>query len=184
MRYIDSVPWYRHFMNRDFVVTDFLRSWKEFEFTHEPDMFHDIFGHLPFHTVPEYTKLIESFAPVFLRATRKQQDDIKKLAWFSYEFGVIKEREGLKIFGTGLLSSIGEINRVASGHTPLKPFTIENVLKRNKAIYTFNEELFFFASIEALQKELNRYFNTVKKPHKSIRLKKQNIIDIQMTGIT
>ena len=65
-RYIDSVPWYQHYARREFVVTDFLRSWEEFEFTHEPDMFHDIFGHLPFHTIPEYTQLIELFAPAFL----------------------------------------------------------------------------------------------------------------------
>src|SRR3989344_1081405 len=181
-RYIDSVPWYQHYARRELVVTDFLRSWEEFEFTHEPDMFHDIFGHLPFHTIPEYTQLIELFAPAFLRANKKQQEEIKKLAWFSYEFGLIRERGKMKIFGTGLLSSVGEMAQVMSGKTPILPFTIKNALKRSKAIYTFNRELFIFESIESLKEELKTYFGTIKG-NNPISIGTGNIIDHQMTGV-
>lgn len=182
-RYIDSNPWYQHFLRREFVVTNFLRSWDEFEFTHEPDMFHDIFGHLPFHMLPEYTQLIEMFAPVFLRANKQQQEDIKRLAWFSYEFGLIRENGQPKIFGTGLLSSIGEISQVAAGKTPIREFTIENVLQRNKAIFDFNQELFVFDSLDDLKTELKKYFDLILANADGVRLldnANQKIIDQQM----
>jgi phenylalanine-4-hydroxylase len=164
VRYTDSLPWYQHFAKREFIVTDYLRSWEEFEFTHEPDMFHDLFGHLPFYTLPEYGRLVDLFPPVFLRANKEQQENIKRLAWFSYEFGIIRERGENKIFGAGILSSIGEISHVAQGKTPILPFTIENVLKREKSIYDFNDELFVFDSVEELVTELTSYFDTIDGP--------------------
>lgn len=124
-------------------------------------MFHDIFGHLPFMVLPEYTALQELFAPAFLRATPEQRETIKRLAWFSTEFGLIRESGGFKIFGAGLISSFGEIRHVMDGRTPIKPFTIENVIGYEKAIYTFNEVLFVIDSIEALKAELARYFDPI-----------------------
>jgi len=58
IRYSDALPWYRHFGRKTFLVTDYMRSWHELDFTPEPDMFHDIFGHLPFLVLPEYTSLL------------------------------------------------------------------------------------------------------------------------------
>lgn len=161
VRYSDAVPWYHHFAKRQFLITDYLRGRHEMDFTPEPDMFHDIFGHLPFMTLPEYTALQDLFAPAFLRATPEQRENIKRLAWFSTEFGLIRENGELKIFGAGLISSFGEIQHVMAGYTPIKPFTIENVIGNEKAIYTFNEVLFVFDSIEALKAELGRYFETL-----------------------
>lgn len=183
IRYLDSVSWYKHVRNKEFVTTEFLRSWDEFEFTHEPDMFHDIFGHQPFHTLPKYTELIEMFAPAYFKANQKQKEDIKRLAWFSYEFGLIKQNGQPKIFGAGLISSIGEIGQVVSGKTPILPFTINNVTKRNKAIYTFNKELFIFNSLEDLKAELQKFFNSIGSRNIILPKKFDKITDQQMTGI-
>lgn len=161
VRYSDAVPWYHHFAKRQFLITDYLRGRHEMDFTPEPDMFHDIFGHLPFMVLPEYAALQELFAPAFLKANDEQRENIKRLAWFSTEFGLIRQDGELKIFGAGLISSFGEIQHVMEGKTPVRPFTIENVIGYEKAIYTFNEVLFEFASIEALKLELHRYFETI-----------------------
>jgi phenylalanine-4-hydroxylase len=83
VRYSDAVDWYNEFSQKHFLVTDYIRSWEELDFTPEPDMFHDIFGHLPFMTLPEYAELEELFAPAFLRATDEQRENIKRLAWYS-----------------------------------------------------------------------------------------------------
>jgi len=184
IRYSDSLPWYQHFARREFIITVYLRSWEEFEFTHEPDMFHDIFGHLPFHTIPAYGELMDMFPPPFFRANAEQRENIKRLAWFSYEFGLIREQGELKVFGTGLLSSVGEIAHVAKGKTPLLPFTIENVLKRDKAIYDFNEELFVFDSLDALKTELTRYFDTIEGVAQDTLRTGESIADRQMFGVT
>ena len=179
IRYSDTMPWYQYFARKEFIVTNFLRSWEELEFTPEPDMFHDILGHLPFLTLPEYTQLLDMFTAAYLRGNKKQQQEIKILGWFSYEFGLIKQKGQLKIFGTGILSSKGEIEHVMAGKTPIKPFTIANVLKRNKAIDNFNKELFVFDSLDALKGELSRYFDKIKGKGNQ-RFGRTRIVDKEM----
>jgi phenylalanine-4-hydroxylase len=161
VRYTDAVPWYRAFAKRQFLVTDYMRDWDELEFTPEPDMFHDIFGHLPFMVLPRYTGLQEMFAPAFHRADDAQRENIKLLAWFSTEFGLIRENGELKAFGAGLISSISEIEHVMSGKVPILPFTLNNVFEHEKAIYSFNEALFAFDSVQALREELTGYFESL-----------------------
>jgi phenylalanine-4-hydroxylase len=161
VRYSDAVPWYHHFAKRQFLITDYMRGRHEMDFTPEPDMFHDIFGHLPFMALPEYTALQDLFAPAFLKATPEQRENIKRLAWFSTEFGLIREDGELKIFGAGLISSFGEIQHVMAGKTPVRPFSVENVIAYEKAIYTFNEVLFVIESIDALRIELEQYFKSL-----------------------
>lgn len=162
IRYSDTSSWYQHFLRHEFIVTNYLRREDELEFTPEPDMFHDIFGHLPFFTLPEYTEIMDMFTQAYIRANPEQQEAIKRLGWFSYEFGLIRENGVVKAFGTGLISSIGELQNSVSGKVPILPFTIENLLNRNKAIASFNKELFIFESLDSLKAELSRFFDTIK----------------------
>ncbi len=161
VRYSDAVQWYDHFARREFLVTDYMRSWDELDFTPEPDMFHDIFGHLPFMVLPEYTAFQDLFAPAFQRADDEARENIKRLAWFSTEFGLIREGGALKVFGAGLISSSGEMAHALSGAVPLQPFTVENVLQHDKAIWSFNRVLFVIDSLEAVKAELASYFDTL-----------------------
>lgn len=161
VRYTDAVPWYEHFARREFLVTDYLRSRDELEFTPEPDMFHDIFGHLPFLTLPRYVELEELFAPAFLRADDERREEIKRLAWYSTEFGLIRERGELKAFGAGLISSIAELESVMSGAVPVRPFTIENVIPHEKSVWSHNDVIFVIESIDDLAGELERHFDEI-----------------------
>ena len=159
VRYSEALPWYHHFAKKQFLITNYMREWHELEFTPEPDMFHDILGHLPFMVHPHYTNLQEIFAPAFLRANEEQRENIKRLAWFSTEFGIIREAGELKIFGAGLMSSFGEIQHALAGKVPTLPFSIENVISNEKAIYAYNEVLFVIESVAALKSELLSYFD-------------------------
>ncbi len=163
IRYSDAQPWYQAFARKEFLITDYMRGWDELDFTPEPDMFHDIFGHIPFMVLPRYTELQEMFAPAFQRAGNREKlrEDIKRLAWFSTEFGLIRENGDLRVFGAGLISSAGEIENVMAGQVPILPFKIESVLKRDKAIYSYNDVLFVFDSLDALKVELASYFDTL-----------------------
>lgn len=162
VRYTDADEWYRKFDQRIFLITDYMRTWEELDWTPEPDMFHDIFGHLPFMVLPHYARLQEMFAPAYLRATTdEQKENIKRLAWFSTEFGLIREDGERKIFGTGLMSGGDEMEKAANGTTEVRPFSIDNVLVHDKAVNEQNQVLFEFASIDALMDELNRYFDTI-----------------------
>lgn len=163
VRYTDAVPWYNKFKDRIFLITDYMRSWDEIDWTPEPDMFHDIFGHLPFMTLPHYAALEDLFAPAFLAAwTNEQRENIKRLAWYSTEFGIIRENDKLKIFGAGLVSGNAEMDNVVQGNVPIRPFTIENVIGHDKAVWEHNSTLFVFDSIDALREELARYFEPIK----------------------
>jgi len=161
IRYTDAVPWYKQFAKRHFLVTDYMRESSEADFTPEPDMFHDMFGHLPFLMLPQYAALEEMFAPAFLRANDEQRENIKRLAWFTTEFGIIRENGERKVFGAGIISSASELDRVIADETPILPFKIENVILNEKAIWNFNEVLFEFESIDACKAELDRYFDSI-----------------------
>jgi len=161
IRYSDAVQWYRHFTCREFLVTDYLRDWSELDFTPEPDMFHDIFGHLPFMVLPAYTELQGMFAPAFHHADPEQRENIKRLAWFSTEFGLIREDGEVKVFGAGLISSSGEMEHVLAGNVPLLPFKAETIINYDKAIWSYNQQLFVFDSLEDLKDELRGYFDSL-----------------------
>jgi phenylalanine-4-hydroxylase len=162
VRYSSAAQWYPLFGQRIFPVTDFVRSLDELDFTPEPDVFHDTFGHLAFFTLPRYTRFAQIFAPAFLRAkTQEVQENVKRLAWFSYEFGVQIEDGKPKAFGAGLISSSGELQKVISGEMKLVPFTIENVLSKDKAIWHMHDTLFTFESLDSLQKKIESYLHTV-----------------------
>jgi phenylalanine-4-hydroxylase len=102
------------------------------------------------------------FAPAFLAAkTDDQRENIKRLAWFSTEFGLIRENGGIKLFGAGLISGAAELDNVMEGRVPTKPFTIENVILHDKAVWEHNQILFIIESVDQLKEELARYFDPV-----------------------
>lgn len=162
VRYSDAVQWYQHFAAKEFLITDYVRSRDEMDFTPEPDMFHDVYGHLPYFTLPGYVEIQELFAPAFHAAKNdEQRENIKRLAWFSTEFGLIRQDGELKCFGTGLISSKAEMAHVIAGNTPLQPFKWDTIVNFDKAIWSFNEQLFVFDSLDALKAELQSYFSTL-----------------------
>lgn len=162
VRYSDAVQWYKHFAQKEFLITDYVRSADELDFTPEPDMFHDVFGHLPYFTLGPYVEIQEMFAPAFHKSkTDEQREAVKRLAWYSTEFGLIRENGEPKLFGTGLISSSGEMEHVLGGKTPLHPFSAEVIVNHEKAIWSYNEQLFVFDSLSALKHELASYFDTL-----------------------
>jgi phenylalanine-4-hydroxylase len=162
VRYSDAVQWYAHFSKKEFLITDYVRNREELDFTPEPDMFHDVYGHLPYFTLPRYVEIQELFAPAFLKArTDEQRENIKRLAWFSSEFGLIRQNGEVKMFGTGLISSKGEMEHVLAGNIPLLPFKVGTIINFEKAIWSYNDQLFVFDSLESLKRELVGYFDTL-----------------------
>jgi phenylalanine-4-hydroxylase len=108
VRYTLADDWYRKFAQRIFLITDYLRTRDQMEFTPEPDMFHDIFGHLPYLTLDFYARIEDKFAPAYLQATTEEKEVIKRLAWYSTEFGLVMEENRFKVFGAGIISGRSE----------------------------------------------------------------------------
>lgn len=79
VRYTLADDWYKKFGQRVFLITDYLRTRDQMEFTPEPDMFHDIFGHLPFLTQKFYAEIEDKFAPAYMKATQEEREDRKSV---------------------------------------------------------------------------------------------------------
>ncbi len=109
VRYTVADDWYQKFAQRIFLITDYLRTRDQMEFTPEPDMFHDIFGHLPYLTQEFYARIEDKFAPAYLKATQEEREVIKRLAWYSTEFGLVMEDNRFKVFGAGTISGRAEL---------------------------------------------------------------------------
>jgi phenylalanine-4-hydroxylase len=111
VRYTLADDWYKKFGQRVFLITDYLRTRDQMEFTPEPDMFHDIFGHLPFLTQKFYAHIEDKFASAYLKATQEEREVIKRLAWYSTEFGLVVQDNRFKVFGAGIISGRKELTR-------------------------------------------------------------------------
>lgn len=109
VRYTLADDWYKKFSQRIFLITDYLRTRDQMEFTPEPDMFHDIFGHLPYLTMEFYARIEDKFAPAYMKATQQEREVIKRLAWYSTEFGLVMENNRFKVFGAGIISGRAEL---------------------------------------------------------------------------
>jgi phenylalanine-4-hydroxylase len=109
VRYTLADDWYEKFAQRIFLITDYLRTRDQMEFTPEPDMFHDIFGHLPYLTLEFYARIEDKFAPAYKKATQEEREVIKRLAWYSTEFGLVMEDNRIKVFGAGTISGRAEL---------------------------------------------------------------------------
>lgn len=109
IRYTVADDWYKKFAQRIFLITDYLRTREQMLFTPEPDMFHDIFGHLPFLTQKFYARIEDKFAPAYVKATQEEREVIKRLAWYTTEFGLVMEDNRIKVFGAGIISGRSEL---------------------------------------------------------------------------
>jgi phenylalanine-4-hydroxylase len=139
VRYTLADDWYKKFAQRIFLITDYLRSRDQMEFTPEPDMFHDIFGHLPYLTMEFYARIEDKFAPAYLKATPDEREVIKRLAWYSTEFGLVMEDNRFKVFGAGIISGRAEF---ANAIMEFYRLSRDNVINYSEAVFEQLNDLF------------------------------------------
>ena len=139
VRYTLADDWYKKFAQRIFLITDYLRTRDQMEFTPEPDMFHDIFGHLPFLTQEFYARIEDKFAPAYLKATQEEREVIKRLAWYSTEFGLVVQDNRFTVFGAGIISGRKELTRTIMEFYRLGR---DNVIDYTRDIYGQLEQQF------------------------------------------
>src|ERR1700760_2330094 len=117
---------------RKFPTTTWLRSRESLAYIPEPDIFHDVFGHVPMHAHPVFADFLEHYGAVC--ASLKSQDALERMGrlfWFTVEFGVIRERGQVKVYGSGLISSHGECTHVIESGPGLeiRNFDLDRVLE-------------------------------------------------------
>ncbi len=110
---------------RRFPATTWMRRRDQLDYLEEPDMFHDVFGHIPLLTQTDYTGFLEGLGRIALRYINDPDliERITRLYWFTVEFGLISEEGESRIFGAGIVSSVGESKYCLSEESP--PFKYE-----------------------------------------------------------
>jgi phenylalanine-4-hydroxylase len=164
--YLGPTEWFEHLAERRFPVTDYIREPHELEFTPNPDLFHEYFGHLAFFTDQAFADSAQAFGKLYLSAkTERQQLDIARLWWFSTEFGFIKEEGALKVYGAGLISSPGEFLLAMKPELPKLPFEIAKVVATAGAAYTMHTQYFVLEDYAHLNRLLSEYASSEGLPH-------------------
>lgn len=140
-----------------FPCTDFIRSREELEYTPSPDMFHDIFGHLPLITNQHFADFYEMFGKAALGANREQLTQLQRIYWFTVEFGLIENPEGIRIYGSGILSSVGEVPYCLGPDVRRHRFDYAHVENQAYEIYHMQEDLFVVPSFQWLLSSFQDY---------------------------
>ena len=143
--------------NKQFTSTCWLRSIKEIDYIEEPDMFHDVFGHIPLLSNQIYS---DFFQELGVLSKEFLDDDFKikqlqRLYWFTIEFGLIKNQDTFDIYGAGIISSKMEIKNVYSEKSIKKPFNLSEILKQDFRIDKVQDIYFVIDSFDQLLDSLS-----------------------------
>ncbi len=163
---VELVPddiFFDHLANRRFPAGAFLRSEAEMDYLEEPDIFHDVFGHVPLLANPVYADFMEAYGKGGQRALDLGRlQNLARLYWYTVEFGLIKSAGGLRIFGAGILSSAAEAVYALESQAPNKvAFDLERVMRTKYIIDNFQQTYFVIASFDQLLEDSYRDFGPI-----------------------
>ncbi|MDA1321172.1 MAG: phenylalanine 4-monooxygenase [Proteobacteria bacterium] len=142
-----------HLANRRFVSGQFIRKPDQLDYLQEPDIFHDVFGHVPMLTDPDFAAYMEAYGKGGQRAASLGMlPNLARLYWYTVEFGLMQEAGELRIYGAGIVSSATESVFSLEDPSPNRlGFDLERVMKTLYRIDDFQQVYFVIDSIEALK---------------------------------
>ena len=143
---------FAHLANRRFPSTCFIRSPDQLDYLQEPDIFHDIFGHVPMLMHPVFADYMEAYGKGGLKALRLHNlEHLARLYWYTVEFGLIATPDGLRIYGSGIVSSKGESIYCLEDPGPKRiAFDLLRVMRTRYRIDDYQESYFVIESFEQL----------------------------------
>lgn len=116
---------------RKFPTVTRVRKLEELDYTPEPDIFHDVFGHVPLHADEAFAAFLQRFGEVAVSAnTELERERLTRLFWFTVEFGLIRENGKLKVYGSGLISSQGECEHALGNDCLRRRFDLLDVMEQ------------------------------------------------------
>lgn len=141
-----------HLANRRFPATHWIRDRTQLDYLEEPDLFHDVFGHVPLLANPVFADYMQAYGKGGLRASGKGAlQYLARLYWYSVEFGLIQTAEGLRIYGAGIVSSKSESIFALESDSPNRIlFDLKRVMSTRYRIDDFQETYFVIKSFQNL----------------------------------
>lgn len=152
-----------HLANRRFPAGQFIRKPHELDYLQEPDVFHDVFGHVPMLTDPVFADYMQAYGKGGQRALGLGRlANLARLYWYTVEFGLMATPAGLRIYGAGIVSSRTESIFALEDPSPNRiGFDLERVMRTPYRIDDFQQVYFVIPSIQTLQEVTLRDFSAL-----------------------
>jgi phenylalanine-4-hydroxylase len=135
---------------RRFPTTITVRPKDRLDYVPAPDIFHDVFGHVPLHADPVFADFLQAFGRLAAGATDDHVTRLARLFWFTVEFGLVREGGQVKVYGSGLISSAGDAANALSDRCERRPFSLDGVMSQPFEIDHFQDVLFVIESFDQL----------------------------------
>lgn len=149
---IENQYFFEQMADKKFGATTWLRKPEQIDYLEEPDMFHDVFGHVPLLADAYIGKYLQCLARIAKDCHYRADavEAIARLYWYTIEFGLIQEEEKLKIYGAGVLSSIGETEYALSDQPAHIPFNVETIIATPYIKDDFQQQYFVLSHRQQL----------------------------------
>jgi phenylalanine-4-hydroxylase len=151
---LPELTFFEHLAAREFPVTWWIRRPEQIDYIAEPDLFHDLFGHVPLLMNPVFADYMQAYGEGGKRAARFGAEplaNLTRLYWYTVEFGLIATPDGLRIYGSGIVSSKGESIYSLESKAPNRiGFDLERVMRTRYRIDSFQKTYFVIDSFESL----------------------------------
>ncbi|WP_300554324.1 phenylalanine 4-monooxygenase [Maricaulis sp.] len=149
---IPEKEFYEHLANRRFVSGRFIRDPHKLDYLPEPDIFHDVFGHVPLLTQPVFADYMEAYGKGGLRSMEFDAiQNMARLYWYTVEFGLINTPEGRRIYGAGIVSSKSESIFSLEARSPNRVhFDLERIMRTDYRYDDFQQTYFVIDSFDEL----------------------------------
>ncbi len=151
---LPELVFFEHLANRRFPVTWWIRKPEQLDYLAEPDLFHDLFGHVPLLMNPVFADYMAAYGRGGVKAHALGPEalaNLTRLYWYTVEFGLIREADGLRIYGAGIVSSKGESIHCLESASPNRiGFDLERIMRTRYRIDSFQKTYFVIDSYEQL----------------------------------
>lgn len=149
---VPDAVFFEHLANRRFPAGNFIRGADQLDYLQEPDVFHDVFGHVPMLTDPIFADYMQAYGKGGLRAlSLGHLANLARLYWYTVEFGLMETPEGLRIYGAGIVSSRSESIFALESDSPNRiGFDLERVMRTLYRIDDFQQVYFVIPSLQYL----------------------------------
>ncbi len=150
--YLPTDAFFEMLAARRFPTTTWLRDRNSLEYTPEPDIFHDVFGHVPMHAHPVFADFLYEYGRLGTKMANRKDDltRMSRLFWFTVEFGVIRQDGNIKVYGSGLISSHGECSYVVNRGPEIREFNLNQVLEHEFTISEMQPVLYAVESFQQI----------------------------------
>ncbi len=166
---VPDAIFFEHLANRRFPAGRFIRDRNHMDYLEEPDIFHDIFGHVPLLTQKVFADYMQAYGQGGMRALEHNRlDNLARLYWYTVEFGLMQSPDGLKIYGAGILSSKSECLFALESPSPNRlHFDLERVMLTKYRIDDFQQSYFvindFNELFESTQQDFGDFYARVSQ---------------------